>query len=75
MKIMFNSSDCILAVDAGGTFLKAALVSANGNIIENTLFKIPVDSNGSLQSISDSYSLLASVGLEKASRRISGSKE
>ncbi|HEY8422090.1 MAG TPA: ROK family protein [Thermoclostridium sp.] len=68
MKIMFNSSDCILAVDAGGTFLKAALVSANGNIIENTLFKIPVDSNGSLQSISDSYSLLASVGLEKASR-------
>ena len=72
MKMSKACSNCILAVDAGGTFLKAALVELNSSdnsstIIENTFVKVPVDSNGDMDSIRESYIKLAASGAGIAS--------
>ncbi len=60
---------CILAVDAGGTFLKAALVLTGGSIAEGTAFKVPVDSGGPLDAIRESYVGLAARGRALADQR------
>jgi glucokinase len=59
-------SHCILAVDAGGTFLKAALVLADGRLAEGSAYRIAVDSNGPLETIRQSYIDLAARGRELA---------
>lgn len=74
MKMNNYGSGCILAVDAGGTFLKAALIHADRStcsspMIENTFIKIPVNSEGNLESIRESYIRLASLGAREASKR------
>ncbi|MBQ8208533.1 MAG: ROK family protein [Clostridia bacterium] len=56
----------ILAVDAGGTFLKSGLFEG-ANLIEGTLDKEPVNSNGELQSIKNSYTEILRRGVSKAS--------
>lgn len=61
--------NCILAVDAGGTYLKSALVRPDFTLIENSFLKIPVDSQGELESIRESYTRLASLGAREASKR------
>ena len=35
---------CVLALDAGGTFIKSAIVAAGGSMVEKTFRKTPVDS-------------------------------
>jgi glucokinase len=74
MKMNDSGQNCILSVDAGGTFLKAVLFysdssTLNTTIINNTFFKIPVDSEGSLDSIKNSYIQVASLGAQEASKR------
>jgi len=47
-------TDAILAIDAGGTFFKYALVSEAGQVLTD-VFKIPVLSNGTKESILNCY--------------------
>lgn len=63
---MNKSTGCVLAVDAGGTFLKAALVKHDKSLVEDSFLRIPVDSIGSVNSIQASYTRLAALGLGKA---------
>lgn len=65
---MNNHSTCFLAIDAGGSSLKAALVRANGTIIENSYIKIPVDSDGSIDNIKATYTQLAWLGVGMAKK-------
>lgn len=57
---------CVLSIDAGGTFLKAALVLHNGTIVKNSFLRVPVDSNGSADHIQNAYTQLAVLGMKKA---------
>ena len=43
-----NDSFCILAMDIGGTFIKNALITNEGNIIMDTIRKIPIESYSNL---------------------------
>ncbi len=63
---MNNADLCVLAVDAGGTFLKAALVRNNGTIVEDSFLRTAVDSGGSVDNIHHSYAYLASLAHQKA---------
>lgn len=65
---MSNQDGCILSIDAGGTFLKAALVYSNGIIIKNSLIKIPIDSYGSAENIKSTYTQIALLGIEEAKK-------
>jgi glucokinase len=65
---MYNNRSCVLSIDAGGTFIKAALICNNGMIIEDSFIKIPVKSNGSPESIKAPYTRVASLGVEAAKR-------
>lgn len=60
---------CILAVDAGGTILKAALVLHDGHLADGSAYRVPVDSNGSLEKIRQAYINLAALGKAQADRR------
>lgn len=47
--------NCILALDAGGTFLKAVFFDLSANLIENSLMQQAVDSDGELKLVKDAY--------------------
>ncbi len=51
-------SDCILAIDAGGTFLKAAFFDLEVALIEGSLMQQAVNSNGDIKQVEQAYSLL-----------------
>lgn len=55
----------ILAVDAGGTFLKSGLFDG-AELIKDTLDKEPVNSNGEIESIKKSYTEILIRGAAKA---------
>ena len=59
----------ILAVDAGGTVLKAALVDRQGRLIAGSAYRLPVDSAGDRASVEETYIQLARRGLEEARSR------
>jgi glucokinase len=40
-----------LALDVGGTFLKSALISSKGSILEESFMKVPIDSKGTKDAI------------------------
>ncbi len=63
---MSKSNVCVLSIDAGGTFLKAALVKGDGTLVKNSFLRIPVNSGGSAGAISASYRQLAVLALAKA---------
>ncbi len=63
---MSKSNECVLSIDAGGTFLKAALVKGDGTLVKNSFLRVPVNSGGSAGAISTSYRQLAVLGLAKA---------
>lgn len=65
---MKMNDSLILAVDAGGSFLKAALAGENGTLLPDTFMRIPVDSNGTAGEISASYRALARLAKETAAR-------
>lgn len=46
--------ECILAIDAGGTFFKYALISLNGELLTE-VYKIPVNSGGTAKEILGCY--------------------
>lgn len=50
--------ECILAFDAGGTFLKAALYTLDAKLVENTNFAQAIDSSGRIEDIKASYTAL-----------------
>jgi hypothetical protein len=59
----------ILAVDAGGTVLKAALVDRQGRLIAGSAYRLPVDSAGDRASVEETYIQLSRRGLEEARSR------
>jgi len=63
---MINDKNCCLAIDAGGSYLKAALIAENGSIIQDSFIKVPVDSNGTIDQIKGAYTFTARLGAEKA---------
>lgn len=52
---MKKQDNCYLAIDAGGSFLKAALSNNDGTILHDSFLKAPIDSNGSVTEIKKSY--------------------
>lgn len=50
-------TDCILAIDAGGTVFKYALITLDGTVLTE-VFKLPINSKGSKSEILDSYKRL-----------------
>lgn len=57
-----GSRHCILAVDAGGSVLKAALVNPQGRLIPDSTYRLPVDSAGSRDDVASAYVALAAQG-------------
>lgn len=51
---MTLSDSCVLAADAGGTFLKAALVRG-GKVLKESFFSLPVSSDGTAEEILSAY--------------------
>jgi glucokinase len=64
-----SGQQCVLAVDAGGSVLKAALVSQSGRILIGSDYRLPVDSAGSLPLIEQAYVELAAQGRQAAAQR------
>ncbi len=53
---------CIIALDIGGTFLKSCLFTENGELIEGSFDREPVDSDG-LSRMEHKYTALYGVPL------------
>lgn len=65
---MRRSSGCVLAIDAGGTFLKAALVLHDGQVVEESFMRIAVDSQAQVPDIQGSYTSLSATACAYARR-------
>lgn len=63
---MCASNVCVLAIDAGGTFLKAALVRSDFTILQDSFLRVSVDSKGDADGIRTAYIQLAAQALQKA---------
>jgi glucokinase len=50
-----STSACVLAIDAGGTFFKSALVTPADGIVAGSQHSVPVNSQGSARGILESY--------------------
>lgn len=59
----------ILAIDAGGTFFKSALVAADGQIVCGSKLSCPADSDGPAELIQAAYQWLAGKQMEAAEHR------
>jgi glucokinase len=59
---------CILAIDAGGTSLKTALVLPDGTPVKNSHLKVPVPSDGSAAAIKAAYQDMTVRQLEQVQR-------
>ena len=65
---MNSPQSCILAIDAGGTFLKAALADESG-ILADSFFSLPVSSGGAAGEIAQSFTTLAGQAAALARQR------
>jgi glucokinase len=63
---MSNPDICVLSIDAGGTFLKAALVKSDGTLLKDSFLRVSVDSDGSAGHVGAAYTKLAAQGLARA---------
>jgi glucokinase len=54
MDLKMNNT-CFLAIDAGGTYLKGALFSVEGTLLEYSYISVPVNSRGEIAEIKASY--------------------
>ncbi|HHY82957.1 MAG TPA: ROK family protein [Clostridiales bacterium] len=63
---MINENSCCLAIDAGGSYLKAALIKVDGCIVPDSFVKMPIESNGTVDQIKEVYTNTARLGAEKA---------
>jgi glucokinase len=52
-----------LIIDAGGTYLKSAILTEAGSVLENSFFSTPAFSDGSSQQITDAYNKTVIQGL------------
>ena len=59
---------CILAVDAGGTALKTALVRTDGSLLPASRLKVPVPSDGSAAEIQAAYQAMTQKQVALADR-------
>lgn len=62
-------SRLFLAIDAGGTFFKSALITEDGQIEKNSRISCPVDSEGQAGSVRDAYHWLIEKQMEVAKNR------
>lgn len=67
---MTMQKNCILALDAGGTFLKAGLFDRNGALLPFSSDREPVNSDGTLCEVHNAYSAL--IGRMKTSAGVFG---
>lgn len=58
----------VLAIDAGGTYFKSALVTTEGKLLVPSLYTKRVDSAGSAQSIREAYQGIVAWQLDKAAQ-------
>lgn len=58
-----------LAIDAGGTFFKSAVVAPDGKVAEGSRLSVPVDSNGPKEGIFDAYGKVVSAARRFAEER------
>ena len=65
-----NNAQVILAVDAGGTFLKSALFKAEGEIVP--LAEIPTYSNGTFEEIKNAFAAVYQNAVEQSEDKIAG---
>lgn len=61
MTALAACNEAVLAIDAGGTYFKSALVTAGGEIPKKSRLCIRVDSNGDKQSIKDAYQTIIRI--------------
>lgn len=61
-----ESGGLILAIDAGGTFFKSALVTAGGQIVNGSRLSCPADSDGRAESVQAAYQWLIEKQMEAA---------
>jgi len=57
---------CALALDVGGTFLKSAVITSKGLILEKTFQRTPIDSQGSAETIVGTLTGVLKVALQVA---------
>lgn len=62
-----SSGECVLALDAGGTTIKAALVTPQHTLLD--FFEIPVIENGSASGILDAFEAAGATGAAHARAR------
>lgn len=65
-----NNAQVILAIDAGGTFLKSALFEAEKKIV--SLAEIPACSNGTFDEVKNAFTTVYQNAVEHAEKEISG---
>jgi len=65
---MNSDRNCILSIDAGGTFIKAALVCNNGILIKDSFINIPVESDGKPENVKAAFIRVTSLGMEAAGK-------
>jgi len=57
---------CALALDVGGTFLKSAVITSKGLLLEKTFRKTSIDSQGSAETIVGTFTRVLKVALQMA---------
>jgi glucokinase len=61
-----GKENCALALDVGGTFLKSAVITSKGLLLEKTFQKTPIDSQGSAETIVGTFTGVLKVALQVA---------
>ena len=61
-----TAKDCVICLDIGGTSLKSALVTEDGFIVNESFQKLPVDSQGTAETIFTAFANSLGKGLEFA---------
>ncbi len=67
MKVEKTNSSSILAIDAGGTYFKSAIISGEGKLITDSLSQLSVDAEKSKDEIIISYGNIIRLALDYAS--------
>lgn len=62
-----NSMKCVLLLDVGGTFVKSVVATLEGELLPNTESSVPINSDGTLQEIENSFATVITNGYALAS--------
>ena len=66
---MKRNKKCAIAIDAGGTFFKYALIDGGGKIVMDSVGKSEIDSQGDKESVVDAYAKILKHGFSTACER------